>query len=385
MRRLLLLFLGLTFRLILCGQTDSVPTPATQIDAARAELLQSFAMDDRMNAQFWLDSLQRIDQSQYLSLYWDERWLLYLWLENYSVLFLEVEQFLGKIEQEELNKLPPTKDSLFTLLDNRLFENQAYLFDQTRKAWLSTEERAFGSLLINFLLRLSLEGQAASEFDEALNGFLKNYPKSRFAPFIRARMYNNPQPADWAIGLDILFTNGNWTKGLERSLRPMFGADFALTFWKNRFNNSLRLTVGGQKIARDVDENGYIWAKDDPSTFFALELETGYDIYNKPGIRIYPSLAGGFSTVRPPEDEENPNPDYYGNFKFTGLHWTAALQADIKFNLGKGNVSSSYHGVRIRLGRRWLYLDEGNPEMTGDLFFFSVGYTLFSRQARSLP
>ncbi|MBL7774440.1 MAG: hypothetical protein JNK89_00470 [Saprospiraceae bacterium] len=344
-------------------------------------MLAAFEQDDRLNAQFWLDSLSRLESELHRSMYWDERWLLYIWLEQYPTLFTEVQQFSQGAEEQALYKIPPTPDSLFTRLDNRLYENQAYLFDQVRKAWLNTEERAFSSLLISYLLRLSSSEPAASEFDDALKAFLKTYPSSSFAPFIRMRMFNRPPAAKWAIGGDLMFSNGNWTENLEGSLRPMFGVDLAFFYWRHRLNAGLRLNIGGQKLANDIEENLYIWPKDDPSTFFCVELEAGYDLYNKPRLRIYPTLGGGFSSIHAPEDEENSNPDYYQNFRFNGWHWTAALQADVKFKPDANSVSGSYTGVRIRLGRRWLNLDDGNPAFRGNMFFISAGFTIFSRQA----
>lgn len=364
------------------GQTDSIPTRADSIYSCRQNLLQAFASDDRLNTQFWLDSLQRLEDAEHLALQWDERWLLYFWLDNYGPLFQEVARFSSILEAETWYKAPPPPDSLFKQMDLKLFENQAYLFDQIRQAWLSTEERAFATLLLNYLLRLSLEEPAASEFDAQLNGFLKKFPNSKFRPFIIERMYNTRQPGPWAIGLDLLFLQGNWSGNLERTLRPLFGVDIGLSYWRKGWNLAARLAAGGQKLDRDVEQNRYLWTTGEQSTFFALELETGFDVINTSRLRMFPCLGGGFSSIHPPQNEDDPNPDYYDNFRFNGWHLGAAIQADIKFNMGKGNVATSYHGVRVRLGHRWLNLSEGNPALEGNQFYIAVGYALFGRQAQ---
>ncbi|MCB0530609.1 MAG: hypothetical protein H6574_05735 [Lewinellaceae bacterium] len=343
--------------------------------------MQAFESDDRLNTQFWLDSLVRLGNAEYTALQWDERWLLYFWLDNYSPLFQEVTWFAIIQETETWNKIPPPPDSLFNRLDLKLFENQAYLFDQIRQAWLSTEERAFASLLLNYLLRLSLEEPAASEFDAQLNGFLKTFPKSKFRSFIIERMYNTKQPGPWSINLDVLFLQSNWSGGLERTLRPLFGVDLGLCYWRKGWNLAARMAAGGQKLDRDVEQNSFYWTAGEKANFLAIELETGFDVINKSRLRIFPSVGGGFSTIHPPQNEDDPNPDYYDNFRFNGWHLSVAIQADIKFNLGAPNVATSYHGVRVRMGHRWLDLDKGNPSMEGNQFFVAVGYTLFGRQA----
>lgn len=363
------------------AQTDSLPSQNDLIYTCRQNLLQAFESDDRLNTQFWLDSLVRLGNAEYTALQWDERWLLYFWLDNYSPLFQEVTWFAIIQETETWNKIPPPPDSLFNRLDLKLFENQAYLFDQIRQAWLSTEERAFASLLLNYLLRLSLEEPAASEFDAQLNGFLKTFPKSKFRSFIIERMYNTKQPGPWSINLDVLFLQSNWSGGLERTLRPLFGVDLGLCYWRKGWNLAARMAAGGQKLDRDVEQNSFYWTAGEKANFLAIELETGFDVINKSRLRIFPSVGGGFSTIHPPQNEDDPNPDYYDNFRFNGWHLSVAIQADIKFNLGAPNVATSYHGVRVRMGHRWLDLDKGNPSMEGNQFFVAVGYTLFGRQA----
>ena len=376
---LLLLFVNLPTG---TAQVDSTENPVTRIDRCRRLLLNAFERDDRPDTQFWLDSLQRLESPEYLALQWDERWLLYIWLENYGSLFQEAGGFFTNEIEQAFYKVQPSPDSLFKRLDTRLFENNAYLFDQIRKAWLTTEERAFATLTLDYLLRLSLEEPEASEFDARLTNFLKQFPNSRFKPFIEYRMYNKTPPGNWALGFDLLLAQSSWTGGLERSLRPMFGVDLGLHYWRLRWNTGLRLVFGGQKLDRDVFQSNFSWLKDDPSRFFTVELETGYDVFNKTRLRIYPVVGGGFSSIHPPEDEEDPNPSYYELFRFNGWHLTTAIHADVKFNPGEDNVATTYHGVRIRLGHRWLNLSEGNPGMQGNMFFVSVGYTVFGRQPK---
>lgn len=383
MHRILFAFLVAFAPLAATGQTDSLPTQDININQCRRQLIQAFERNDRPEVQFWADSLRRLEDNGYLALYWDERWLIYLWLENYAPLFSEVVRHNSAVEELALYKISPPKDSLFERLDTRLFEDRLYLFDQVRKAWLSAEERAFASLLVSYLLRLNVDEQAQKDFDAQLDGFLKAYPKSRFAAFIRAKMYHTPPPDNWGLGLDILFLNGSWSGELERYLRPLFGVDMALFFSQKRFTGAFRFAVGGQRLARPVVQNRYEWPEDDPSTFLSGDVEIGYDIINKSSIRIFPTIGGGFSSIHPPTDEATDAPEYYEFFKFRGWHYQAALHTDIKFPAGKNSVAGSYHGVRVRVGHRWLNLDKGNPAMSGNMFFVAVGYTIFGQQART--
>ncbi len=386
MLRLIFLTLLTLPPVITWSQQDSLPTPthAQAIALCRQELLHSLWNDNRPDAQFWLDSLRSMEDDNYLALQWDERWLFYFWLENYAPLLDEVAHFTKNTEAETFTKYSPPNDSLFEWLDAQLYRDREQLFRQIDNAWLSGEERDFAALLLHYLLRLSNEPTAADEFDARLNAFLAENPTTRFAPFMRAFMFNTKPPASWAVGLDALFLQGNWSGDLERNFKTAYGADFAVYYWQNRWNLAVRMGVTGQKLLRPVEANTYEWPKDDPSVFFDLELEAGYDLFNKPRLRIFPTVGGGYSTIRPPEgDDQDPNPDYYSNFKFNGVHLTTALQADVKFRQGKGNVATSYHGIRVRMGYHWLNLKRQNPALQGNMFFFAVGYTIFSRQAQN--
>ena len=371
--------------LLLSGQPEAPLAQWAQIAVDRQSLITAFRDGNSTEVRALLDTLRGLESDRYLPLQWDERWLLYFWLEDYNAAFAEVARFTKAWEDNNAMKIAPPADSLFKILDNRLYGDQGQYFEQIRQADLPAEEQTFADLLLNFLLRLSTEEPAAAEFDARLDAFLTQYPTSRFARFMRGRMYNTPPPGNWGLSVDVLFLQGNWSGMLDNNFRTCYGGDFAVGYWNNRWNAYLRIPVGGQKLQRPVEAKGYFWEKDEASTFFGVELEAGYDIISKSRLRILPTVGGGYTTIRPPlEDEADPDPDYFDFFRFQGGHLTAAVQADVKFNAGKTNVATSYHGVRVRVGYRWLNLGGENPALRGNMFFFAVGYTMFGRQAQSL-
>ncbi|MCS7036884.1 MAG: hypothetical protein RMJ33_08885 [Saprospiraceae bacterium] len=352
-----------------------------QIAECRQQLQRAFLANDHGETQFWMDSLRRLETATFTTLYWDERWLLYLWLENYTPVFQEVLRY-NDIEADEAYRIRPPKDSLFEVIDQKLYDERFALFDHLNRAWLSAEERAFGALLINYLLRLNVTEEEQEAFDAQLDAFLKKYPNSRFKKFILARMYHAPKPADWGLGFDVLVASGNWTDALSRSLNAPVGVEFCGFFSKKRWMGGVRLSVGGAKLSRTVVHRGFDWLEGDPYTFLQGELEAGYALYRKGRLQIGPIIAGGRSGITPPTDEEGNYPEYYPDvFRFSGWHYTAAVQADVAFNRVQHISKSSYHGLRLRLGHRWLSLDAGNPSMRGSQFFVSIGYVIFGRHA----
>ncbi|MCS6929078.1 MAG: hypothetical protein NZM43_06230 [Saprospiraceae bacterium] len=352
----------------------------SRIAECRQRIQRAFLEDDRVETQFWMDSLQKLETSTVFGLYWDERWLLYLWLEHYAPVFAEVSRY-SEIEAAEAYKTRPPKDSLFEAIDQRLFEERYVLFDQLKRAWLSAEERAFGALLVSYLLRLNLTDAEQAAFDEALDNFLKKYPNSRFRAFILKRMYYSPPAADWGLGVDFQLGAYSWSKALGRSLGEAVGAEFGLFFSKRRWIGALRIGGGTMRLRREIVHKGYNWLKGDPATVLVGGMEGGYLLYRRKKMQLASLVEVGLSGISPPADEEGEFPEYYQDvFRFNGWHFGAALQADISFNRVKSMEQFSYHGLRLRVGHRWLHLDEGNPAMQGNQFFISIGYVIFGRQ-----
>ncbi|MCK6691789.1 MAG: hypothetical protein L6Q97_06760 [Thermoanaerobaculia bacterium] len=367
--------------LSLSSQVDTPRTQAEQIAAGRQGLITGFRDSDKTTVKNWLLALRILEDDNYLPLQWDERWLLYFWLNDYNAVLGEAARFTNAWEETNRMKIPPPDDSLFNIVDNGMYNGREQYFEQIQQASLPAEDKAFSGLLLNYLLRLSTEEPAASEYDARLDSFLQHYPKTRYKRFMRKRMYNIPPPHDWALSLDFHFFQGNWSGMLERNFRTAYGADFGLGYWRKRWNLSLRVPVGGQKVDQPVEAKGYFWEKGESSVFWGVEMETGYDLVNQPRLRIFPMVGGGYSTLRPPSgDEDDPNPDYFDFFKFQGMHLSAAIHADVKFRIGDGSDSDSYQGVRLRVGHRWLNLGGKNPALQGNMFFFAVGYVIFGRQ-----
>lgn len=384
----LLVFLPLITTGLAQGDVDTLPapprgriSPERQIAECRRQIQQAFEADDRAEVQFWMDSLLRSENPYFITLYWDERWLLYLWLENYAAIFMEVPSHQNTAVAEEYKFRPP-KDSLFEVLDQRLYEERFALFDRINRAWLSAEERAFAALLTSYLLRLNITEEDQTAFDSQLDAFLRQYPQSRFRKFILAKMYHQPRPGDWGIGFDLQLTSGEWSERLGRSFSQPFLFEIGVFVLKKRCRGGGRLGVGGMSLRRTIVHRGWEWFEGDPATFVFGELEVGYLLLQRGRLQLTPVLAGGYAGITASVSEEDEYPEYYADvFRFNGWHYTAALQAELSFNRNKNIAQSSYHGLSLRVGHRWLNLSEGNPAMRGNLLFISLGYTLFGRQA----
>lgn len=382
----------MVFAFGLAAQNDSLPAPKPlsleqKINVTRLALRSSFLQADPAGVGLWLDSLNRLENDTYVGANWDERWLLYYWTENYGALLTEARHF-GASERNTLAwKVPPPADSLFEIIDSTVFEGRFDIFQNIRHAFLTAEEKAFTTLLLEYLLRINKD---EDEWAERIDAFEKQYASSPFNYFLSSVKPDILKPANKGVGMSFHFLSGTWSKELERSLNPLYAAQIDLYYWVDRWNLSASGIFGGPKVARDISDGFETWPKNDPTNYFSFGMELGYDVINNSKVRLFPAIGGAVVSLKPPtpdEDSEEEVPSYYDNFTFLEGHLTVSLTADAKL-FGKNHKEwdvpkGSYHGIRLRVGYNWLNFKGQNKFLNGNLFYFAVGYNLFAfREAK---
>ncbi|MBL7826803.1 MAG: hypothetical protein JNJ57_09240 [Saprospiraceae bacterium] len=380
------LVLLLTVSPLVKAQNDSLPQPKPllleeKINLTRLELKSSFMAEDPVAVGLWLDSLARLEDEVYVGVSWDERWLLYFWMENFGTLLSEAGEFGQEARDIQSFKVPPPADSLFELIDGFMLERRFEVFQQIRHAFLNDQEKAFATMLLEYLLRLNTN---EDDWYARIEAFETKYPTSKFLPFLRSVKPSILKPANKAFGISGGFLSGSWSKELDRSVRPLFAFNIEAYYWVDRWNLQLGGIFGAPRIARDVSDGLETWPKNDPTNFTRLSLELGYDVINNSKLRIFPAFVGAITYFGPPtpdEDSDEEIPEYYDNFELFEAHLGVSLTADTK--LFKQNYSSwglpkgSYHGLRVRLGYNWLNFGKDTPDLRGNLFYFAIGYNLF--------
>lgn len=365
----------------LSAQNDSLPLPQ-QISQARLSLRASFLKADQAESGLWIETLNGLENNVYIGLNWDERWLLYYWADNFGALLAEASIFGANERAVQAYKQNPPSDSLFEFIDATVYAQRFAILQKIQKAFLNAEEKAFASLLLEYLLRLNTN---EDDWAARLDAFGTTYPASKFNYFLKSIKPKILVPANKGFGFSGHFLSGTWSGQLERSLNPLFAAQFDFYYWVDRWNVSASTILGGQKLARDIYDGSYTWPKKDPSNYFSFGLEFGYDLINNNKVRLFPAIGGAVATLRPTapgEDASDEELDIYDNFSFLEAHLTVSVTADAKL-FGKnaadwGAPKGSYHGVRLRVGYNWLNFKNQNYLLAGNMFYIAVGYNLFA-------
>ena len=378
MKRLLFLLAGSLLPILSLAQTGRAQPLPGRIAAARQELRLAFSADDPAAAALWIDSLARLENNTYAGLVWDERWLLYFWEEAYGNMFDEVMRFDAAERERQAYKIPPRTDSLFETLDWTLYERRVDLFNRLQQALLNEEEKAFCVLQLDYLLRLNKDEK---EWTARLDAFLKRYPTSRFADFVRSIRPALVTPRRRGYGFSVSYLQGDWTGPLDRSLRPLYGGTASFYLWRKGWHFEATTVSAQPALGRRVEHNGFDWRKGDGTYFRTSGLEVGRDLLDHQRLRITPAVGAFFSSLSPAPPANGENPDYYSEFYFSDIHFSTALTADLKlfskdWNL-QGVQKGTFHGLRLRVGYHWMRLGRQNAALDGNLFFFALGYHLF--------
>jgi hypothetical protein len=353
-----------------------------QIKKCRQQLKSSFLNNEPTAVSLWMDSLARLEDDSYVGLVWDERWLLYYWMETYGNLTDEAARFDQETRQSQLYKIQPPADSLFEIIDSALYDRRYELFTAIGRAFLNEEERAFATLQLEYLLRLDPDKEV---WRDRLDAFLNRYPKSRFNTYLKSLRPPKVVLSSRHHGGHLLLLNNQWSGGLARVMRTGFGFDLAYEFGKKRLNCLAHVGILWQRTAAGIyEKDGSLWfelPKNDPMTQVGVGFEAGYDVLHTDRFRLWPAAGAGFNWLgpTPPDSEEEPLPEYYDLFNYLSFSPAVAVNTDIKLKKTQETGKGGYSGIRCRLGYQWLAFNKKNPALSGNMFFFAVGWTLYRR------
>jgi hypothetical protein len=336
-----------------------------QIIALRAQLKTDLRRADYRAAAVHTDSLRLLTNPEHTTLFWDERWLVYYLTGRYALLLDEVATHTPVRRAQESNPAPVPSDSLFEVADGLVYERFEVLVGDVATEVPKAEDRDFLLRHLHYLLR----NQSETEQDKRAD-FLKKYPESRFALFVRNFMALPPKPQKYLWTGELALLNLNWQDQLARSVEPGWGIHAGLGVWKKRWGWRGTFNFCAPKLAREVDAGDRVWERDTSVLVMQVGMELTYDVLNRQKIRLYPAVSAGW--IRMVEGGAESLSDY----AYRGPVWSAALHADIKLRKPEPlhrRALPRHRGVWVSAGYQWLPFGEDNAALRGGAFFIALG------------
>jgi hypothetical protein len=362
------------------AQTDSLMqailngenTKPTRITQARAQLQSAFEQEDWGLVNAWLGFMEeKLDDEEYAPTLSDERWLLYFWTGNYSQLFTEVSNYPTAIFEKIQYQEAPNPDDLFALVDKQSYERRYELVKKMQSGFLSIDEKAFGSLLLDYLLRTDEDEKIKAEKNQKITNFLQKYPKSRFRRYAEEYMFDGEIAKKQAWGFDLMLNYGRNTYLLGANFKPNYAFNTAITYGWKKVNFGFRAHFGTQKLRREFSDGLLYFVPDSSASIIDLGLELGFDVLNNKDFRLTP--FGGIGFHRLGMTSYNQAEDF-GQSEFTSPSWTAGMNFDFKKKDKKDlnfSKKSPYYGLKFRVGYRGLF--HKNEALQGNQVFAGIG------------
>ncbi|MCC6412256.1 MAG: hypothetical protein IT270_11395 [Saprospiraceae bacterium] len=389
------LLLLLTAPVLAAQESDS--SKVASIKQTRHLLITSMLANDPVECVVLMDSLYRLEDSTHAAIDWDERWLLYYWLGNYGNLLGEVADFDSIRTLQRQRKIAPPTDSLFATIDGLVYPLRFDLFQEIHRAFLTESEKAMATMTLEYLLQLD---EQEENWGLKPANFRVVYPNSRFenfAVFLQEvtaytlaptsgfpTTYKRSGKPTWALQFDGALYGGYWRGELDRTLNSSYGLDLGATYWKNRHNIGWRISFGGQKLQRDLYEGNEVWPREAESNLTITGFEYGFDIVNNTRLKLMPAVGYNVSFLFPPvpDEDDTSAPIYSDDFRYSEFHPSFSLTLDLKNQkTGAEKIKTShFHGFRLRGGLRWMNYGKDNESLDGYMFFFSLGYGIFTYQ-----
>jgi hypothetical protein len=323
-----------------------------KISQARAYLKTAFEEEDWGTVNAWLGFLETdLDDEEYAATLSDERWLLYFWTGNYATLFAEVSKYTQLVNEKIQYQEPPTTDGLFELVDKESYKRRFELVKNMQSAFLSEDEKAFGSLLLDYLLRLDDNEAIKKEKNEKIINFLKKYPKSRFQNYAQNYMFDGETAKKRSFGFDMLVNYGKNTHLMGATFKPYYAFNFGIIYGWKKMDVGFRAHFGTQKVRRGFNDGLLYFVPDSSAVVIDLGLELGYTILNTKDLKIAPFAGAGFNWLGVTSD--NFTSEDFGKTFFKSPSWTTGLSIDFKQIKKKSptfTAKSPYTGLKVRVG-----------------------------------
>lgn len=354
-------------------------SPFERISKGRQLLSEEFEagnMDEVRRIMNYLDT--KVDDTGHLSLWNNERMMLYYWTKEYDkIILFSIQPKIGYSMQPIVY---PPNDGLDRKIIDKTGENFNRLSEEISKKNFSEDTNSFLRLL---LMRLLLDREerfvALEEVNKGAEDFIRDYPASPLCATVKEEILYTFVLSDWGFGMSFsggyASTFGNIDDVFD--IKGNFGIN--INAYYKRFAFSFMIQPYFGKLLQDIPVNDTRWEKGEASNLVSFGLTAGYSILNNKRFRITPFAGIVLSTAGPEKDLEDDNPglkDISLGPCFSGVF---GVNTEIKLNdpLNIRSRNPGYlYSVSIRAGYSPGILHSSPDLYSGGMFFASIGFTL---------
>lgn len=339
--------------------------------------------------------LQHIHDNNYIIFYPAEYWYILYWTQEYNDLITSFSQVdvQSKLHFKEnrfssnalsSKKILPADDLLLNRLYERSKDSVLVLDARIDSSSLGQEYKDILKLRLQYLnSSRSRSAFTQDSLNAAATNFLKLYPNSSFAPFVRNNVRYEFVPSKWGFTFEFFSGYGIFNKELQQHFTNPIPIGVAFDIYYKKTALFLRDYIGFSKTKTDIGDQENVWKKNSQARVFLPEASLGYVALENKFLKVTPFAGIAGTDITPTEYDKEHNP----NLKKAGLKFTTTYATGINLDIKMGKTNAtmvsfseeSYWFLRIRYGYTWPQFKNKYGEFDGTMQYITIGVGGFGR------
>ena len=260
---------------------------SAKIAQGRNYLVEKFVERDFDKVKEIKDYLLSLEDDDYVAITPFELWHILAWTKEFDALTENLRQFDSTYFESFNNKIFPEKDMLLRKLYLKGCEDEHLIRFNIQEAQLQPEDDAAVSLIFDWLLQKSVDGQ--DELNEKSTRFLKDYPDSDYEWFVRhfIRIVTVQSDKGWGMGIDACSA---LTTGMLH--KPIAGFGMSLDIYRKKWDVSIALDALAAKTKVEQQfGHGEIYPEGEHCDYLNLGVSVGRSVFEAEHLHIIPFLG----------------------------------------------------------------------------------------------
>lgn len=333
-------------------ENEILQSKTEKIAKGRAYLLEKFLDRDYDKVKEIKDYLMTLEDDNYIAFWPSELYHILQWTKEYgelTSLLRSMDSAYFSVPDNTKKKVLPEYDDLYKQLYLRGLEDKHLLQFSLQEADLTSEDRAFLTMFLDwlfvekhYLVRDTQKDENQRRVNEMATQFLSNYPNSDYEYFVRHAIRKQYVENDWGWGMGLDVCGGFLTGSLKDKFLPIFGLGISIDVLYKKFllNLGYDIIISDTKI--DQPYSGGIYpagSRDNVMNFYA---DLGYRVVDNRAISVAPFVGiGGAWDTYGYGQYDKPNLSELDKFYMT---YQAGLIFDVKpRNLGITVIRVKYN------------------------------------------
>lgn len=359
-----------------------------KIEKTRKRLLDAVIEHDLEKIQILYQTLLELDDSDYLSIYPGEEWLINYWLEDYQKILTGIDPYDSGLANTIQIRVQPTGDYLFYKLREQIISKKSILREKIISSSYSQENKDF--LVLNFEF-LTIENDYNENVQDRLNSlsndFLNNYPESQFSKYVREYIRLEFKPSKWGFAFEFFSGYGIFTDNLSNDFTNNVPIGIAFDVFYKKYVLFLRNYIGFSRTTNPIEFDEGTWRDDAQVRVFLPEASIGYLLLDSKRLKLMPFAGISSTSISPTEydlnrieEYDNVGLDFTTTYSY-GINLDFVLRKSGRVPIISSNEQSNWF-IRLRYSYNQPQFHKKYDRFDGGFHYITIGFGGFGRKLK---